>query len=244
MNELRARDNVKTVLIILVIVLTGFSGILLNHLIVLNKTGVSSDKYLKLQKDYLILYDGFVNLTSYYNISLEMYSELKSEYYFIESHYQSLQAENINLKQENEEYKNLCDNFKENITIIQKEVTELMDENMILQNILNKYNTLGDEIMLENNSKIEINANEDVTLSYSNTLSGYLTINFTSSREIYLWVGSSIDENNYYARYPSFPETCYNGHYKIPVCQNIYIYIKNADYTYKTTIDISVKLTI
>lgn len=241
---MRARDNVKTVLIILVIVLTGFSGILLNHLIVLNKTGVSSDKYLKLQKDYLILYDGFDNLTSYYNISLEMYSELKSEYYFIESHYQSLQAENINLKQENEEYKNLCDNFKENITIIQKEVTELMDENMILQNILNKYNTLGDEIMLENNSKIEINANEDVTLSYSNTLSGYLTINFTSSREIYLWVGSSIDENNYYARYPSFPETCYNGHYKIPVCQNIYIYIKNADYTYKTTIDISVKLTI
>ena len=241
---MRARDNVKTVLIILVIVLTGFSGILLNHLIVLNKTGVSSDKYLKLQKDYLILYDGFDNLTSYYNISLEMYSELKREYYFIESHYQSLQAENINLKQENEEYKNLCDNFKENITIIQKEVTELMDENMILQNILNKYNTLGDEIMLENNSKIEINANEDVTLSYSNTLSGYLTINFTSSREIYLWVGSSIDENNYYARYPSFPETCYNGHYKIPVCQNIYIYIKNADYTYKTTIDISVKLTI
>ena len=244
MNELRARDNVKTVLIILVIVLTGFSGILLNHLIVLNKTGVSSDKYLKLQKNYLILYDGFDNLTSYYNISLEMYSELKREYYFIESHYQSLQAENINLKQENEEYKNLCDNFKENITIIQKEVTELMDENMILQNILNKYNTLGDEIMLENNSKIEINANEDVTLSYSNTLSGYLTINFTSSREIYLWVGSSIDENNYYARYPSFPETCNNGHYKIPVCQNIYIYIKNADYTYKTTIDISVKLTI
>jgi hypothetical protein len=225
-------------------VLTGFSGILLNHLIVLNKTGVSSDKYLRLQKDYLILYDGFGNLTSYYNISLEMYSELKSEYYFIESHYQSLQAENINLKQENEEYKNLCDNFKENITIIQKEIAELMDENMILQNILNKYNTLGDEIMLENNSKIEINANEDVTLSYSNTLSGYLTINFTSSREIYLWVGSSIDENNYYARYPSFPETCYNGYYKIPVCQNIYIYIKNADFTYKTTIDISVKLTI
>lgn len=241
---MRARDNVKTVLIILVIVLTGFSGILINHLIALNKGGVSSNKYLKLQKDYLILYDGYVNLTTYYNISLEMYSELKSEYYFIESHYQSLQAENINLKQENEEYKNKCDNLKENITIIQKEVAELMDENMILQNILNKYNTLGDEIMLENNSKIEINANEDVTLSYSNTLSGYLTINFTSSREIYLWVGSSINEDNYYARYPPFPETCYNGYYKIPVCQNIYIYIRNADLTYKTTIDISVKLTI
>ena len=237
------KDNLKTILIIIVILEAGFSGILLNHLFILNGGGVTNTKYIELQEDYLNIYDNFMNLTNYYNTSLEMYSELRNEYSFIEDQYTLMRQEKAELKNEIEEYKNTYDILNENYTKLQAEVSNLINEISALQKLLNESRTLNDEIIMENNRKITLNANEEITLSYSNIHAGYLTINFTSTYEIFLWIGSSLDESKYYSRYPPFPDTSQNGSLKIPIYQDIYIYIKNSNLTQKTTVNISIKLT-
>lgn len=84
-------------------------------------------------------------------------------------------------------------------------------------------------ILLDENKNIEINPLGNITIKYKVPFSGYIEINFNSSEETYIWVGSTSIEQIYYSRYPTFPEVTKTGSIKIPVLPDILIYIPNPD---------------
>ena len=80
-----------------------------------------------------------------------------------------------------------------------------------------------------------------MTLSYETIYAGYIEVNFTSSVDIYFWVGSSVTEDHYYARYPPFPETASNGTFAVPAYGELYIFIKNPSEDASASVALTVK---
>jgi len=84
-------------------------------------------------------------------------------------------------------------------------------------------------------------AGENVTIYYDNDYAGYLEVNFTSTTDVYLWIGSSVGDGDYYSRFPPFPETSKEGAFKVPVCSATYFFIVNTDEEADASITLSIK---
>lgn len=179
------------------------------------------------------LYDQLVERRVFiYDLQIR-YSELNDNYLLlmnttasINAYYEEIQERYNNLTLE---YQHLEDRF-DAIYREKKHVDQELNEIILLQKTT----------IFEDNKTIELPAKSNVTLTYDALYAGYLVVNYTSSGEIVFWLGSSITENRYYARYPSFPDTTKQGSIKIPVCSTVYVFILNPN----DEIDIMVNLDI
>ncbi len=112
---------------------------------------------------------------------------------------------------------------------LRERYNELVKSNADLQRELDDilHHTL--RIVLEESKSLSLDPGENTTLVYEISVSGYAEISLTSSGEVYLWVGSSMVDDIYYARIPPFPETTLTINTKVPVSPSLYLFLDNAD---------------
>ena len=95
---------------------------------------------------------------------------------------------------------------------------------------------------LEENTTIILEPGGTADLTYQINYSGYMELNFSSTTDIYFWIGSNVAQD-YYSRYPPFPDTAFNGTYTVPVCQTVYIRIENTDPDNPAEVTLTIKVT-
>jgi len=174
---------------------------------------------------------------------------LKNNLTYLEAEYYVILKEKIDLKnniiQLEDEYSNLSrahSVLKSNYTHLEDECSALFQDKMDLEREFNNIINLNKTVFLEKNRSLEIDPSGSTILSYGTIYAGYVDVNFTSSTDIYFWIGSNVTENYYYARYPSFPSTATNGTFMVPICSTIYIYIKNPNTDIVAEIILTIKL--
>ena len=167
-----------------------------------------NNSYYDLEGNYLLLLNTSSSLEDYYSELQGMYSTLRDEYDNLEDMYSVLALEKAELQDDYSELKGIKDS-------IQGELDDIL--------------SFVKATYLEQNVSYELPAGGNMTLSYNITYAGYIEVEFNSTTDIYFWVGSSVSENGYYARYPSFSNTAYNGTITIPVCAHVYLFIVNAN---------------
>jgi hypothetical protein len=97
-------------------------------------------------------------------------------------------------------------------------------------------------MFLEENTTISLEPDGNADLTYQINYSGYMELNFSSTTDIYFWIGSNVAQD-YYSRYPPFPDTAFNGTYTVPVCQTVYIRIENADPDNPAEVTLTIEVT-
>ena len=171
-----------------------------------------------IQVAYLDLYDLYLTLEKNFSITNSYYNEITEMY--------------TDLRDEYSEY------AKGYITISQ-EKNALQNEIAVLEKIINFENY----IIFDSNRIVELPPKGNATLLYETNYAGFIEVNFTASTDIFFWIGSSINEEIYFARFPPFPNTAVNGSFKIPVCSTVYININNPNEENEVDVEFSVKYT-
>ena len=221
-----------------------------NHLItILNLIAMSLWKFMEkldLVKVFLIVLVAVLAFTSglfYYRIAQwklalekfqESYSSLQNNYEILYNRYSSIE--------------NYYNELQDKYSILSNEYTDLQNRYSNLEREKIALKTEYDEILrfeksvvIEKDKTLNLKASENTTLSYDTLFAGYIEVNFTASVDIYFWVGSSLIEDIYYARYPSFPNTATNGTFIIPVCSTVYLYIHNPNELMGATVTLTIK---
>ena len=181
-----------------------------------------NNNYFDLAGNYNSLLNTSESLEKYYSELQEMYSTLRDEYDNLGDMYSVLVLEKAELQDDYSELEGVKD-------YIQGELDDIL--------------SFSKATYLERNASYELPAGENMTLSYNITFAGYVEVEFNSSTDIYFWVGSSVSENGYYARYPSFPNTAFNGTFTIPVCVNVYLFIVNTNVDVGTSVTLTIEYT-
>lgn len=195
-------DYVKVTLAVLFIISVGFSGFFYYQLTRARSQLTQTQlSFEDFQVKYMDLYDSYLSLLNTTSSIEDHYYELQDMYFTIRS-----------------EYSNLGDRY----SILLRAEAALRSE---FEDIMN----FGKSIVLEENRTLGLSAGGNVTLSYDTIYAGYVEVNFTSSTDVVIWVGSSVTDDEYYARFPPYPNTAVNGTFKIPVCATVYIYIINSN---------------
>lgn len=182
---------------------------------------VLENTFYTFKDEYNLLYNKYLNLTTYYNYTIGKYNDyalmiddLNNENHALVININELLYE---LTSEQNKYLEILSNY----TFLKNEMNIVKTE---LENILN----FNKSIFLEIDKNIDLESHEDIIMNYNFSYSGYLEVNFTSTDEIFFWFGSSII-NDYYSRYPLWPIVSETGSFKIPVCKEIIVYIKNPN---------------
>lgn len=171
-----------------------------NYQITMNVSSVIRGYYYEALENIDLLSKSYDELQEYYTEVLDYSQWLEDECLVLQEINDSLLAEIESVRQEKE--------------IIQNELLEISQFEKIE--------------VLEENSDFIISANGNITLIYNLTYSGFITVSFTASSELFLWVGSSISNDVYYTRYPiSFPQIAKEGEFVLPACQTLYIFLSN-----------------
>ena len=178
-----------------------------------------NESYRSLESNYLSLLNTSASLEGYYSDLQDMYSSIRSEYSILEDSYSNLTQDNAIL---------LGDYFA------------LLDENEDLEKELDELLTFSKDMVLDNMT-VEILPGRNVTLIYDIEYAGYVEVNFSSSVDILFWVGGSGIEGTYYARYPDYPNTAFNGTFTIPVIETAYLYIGNPNDELAATVSFTVR---
>lgn len=126
-------------------------------------------------------------------------------------------------------------------SVLEGMYSDLLREKAALQKEFDEIMGFNRSLILENNRTVELSVGGDTTLSYETIYAGYLEVYFTSSVDIFFWVGSSLTEDRYYSRYPPFPETALNGTILVPVYGDLYIFIKNPSEDASASVTLTVK---
>jgi hypothetical protein len=113
--------------------------------------------------------------------------------------------------------------------------------NTLLQREYNDVINHDKQVLLEEKQGLRLQPDENTTIIYEIPASGYVEIEVNSTKEIFVWVGSSIIDETYYARLPSFPQTASVLSFKVPVSPDLYFFIENAD-TDEAEIEYSINL--
>ncbi len=224
-------DYVKIFLIIFMIIFGGASAFLyyqvgeknleIDAILAIAQDNYShlNESYRSLESNYLSLLNTSASLEGYYSDLQDMYSSIRSEYSILEDSYSNLTQDNAIL---------LGDYFA------------LLDENEDLEKELDELLTFSKDMVLDNMT-VEILPGGNVTLIYDIEYAGYVEVNFSSSVDILFWVGSSGIEGTYYARYPDYPNTAFNGTFAIPVIETAYLYIGNPNDELAATVSFTVR---
>ena len=198
------------------------------------------DTYQSFKEEYEVLYDRYLNLTAYYNNSIDKNVNLLSDIINLEFEIGNLNIEYGDVMITANELRSELNYTNERYITLLNNYTDLSNEFYIIQSELHNGSAFKEISFLEESRIISLGPGEDVVLNYAFSYSGYLEVNFTSTNEIYFWFGSSII-SDFYSRYPLWPEVSNNGSCKIPICKDIYVYIKNPNET-SITIDLSMKV--
>ena len=198
------------------------------------------DTYQSFKEEYEVLYDRYLNLTVYYNNSIDKNVNLLNDVIYLESEISDLNMEVDDVMRVTNELRNELNYTNERYITLLDNYTVLSSEFYIIQSELYNGSAFEEVSFLEENRIINLDPGEDVVFNYAFSYSGYLEVNFTSTNEVYFWFGSSI-VNDFYSRYPLWPEVSNNGSCKIPICKDIYVYIKNPNDT-SITMDLSMKV--
>jgi uncharacterized membrane-anchored protein YhcB (DUF1043 family) len=143
------------------------------------------------------------------------YLELHDQSTALNTYYQELQTR---YNESMEDYEELNRNY----TKVLKEYQDLKKEYF---DVINHKKNL----ILEEDREITLKGGDNVSLNYSIPASGYIELEYESTEEIYLWIGSTIQEEGYYARYPAFPDTATSASVKIPVSPDLVVFIGNPN---------------
>ena len=180
-------------------------------------------KYSDLAEKYETSINASSVLRGYYNELQGSYDILLLNFGDIQDYYEDLQGDMENLQNNYLELENLYGSL-----LLEKELLEL---------------ELGDIIgfkkrmVLEENKTLVLYAEDNRTLSYEMPFAGFIELNFTSSVDIVIWVGSSVIDDLYYARIPpTFPDTSNGGSFTIPALRTIYVYLYNPNETLETEV--------
>ena len=179
-----------------------------------------------------------LDLSENYNESLSVSSTLRSYYSELGVNYKTLLSTN-------EELQSYCEQIQDDIDGLTSEYLELVNDYDFLliekldvqESLENDIAELVDIVNLNKNRSLDnqtliISSQGNQSLTYELNYSGYVEINFNSSSDIIIWVGSSISDDVYYARIPfRFPETAVTGTYVVPVCRDVFFYIINPSET-------------
>jgi hypothetical protein len=151
-----------------------------------------------------------------------MYQDMRQEY----SDLLGLQSGII---QENAELKDQISQLNLEKDVIQKELDDLL--------------SFSKSTIIVNNSSHVLPPGGNTTLTYDIVYAGYIEVNFTSTTDIFLWIGSPVSEDAYYFRYPSFPHTAFKGAFIVPVSHAVFLFIENADVELSSEVNITIKYT-
>ncbi len=177
-----------------------------------------NESYVNLASNYLSILNTTTTLEGYYSDLQEMYSSIRSEYSILEGSFSVLTRNHAEL---------------------QSDYYSLLEERDSLERELDeRLNFSRDEVLEE--AIVDILPGGNITRVYDIQYAGYLVINFSSSADIIFWVGSSVTEGIYYARYPDYPNTASKGSFTIPVLETVYLYIGNPNDELGTTVSFSV----
>ena len=103
--------------------------------------------------------------------------------------------------------------------------------------------TFSKSTTIVNNTSYVIPPGGNTTISYDIDYAGYIEVNFTSTTDIFLWIGSPVSEDAYYFRFPAFPHTAFNGTFSVPVSNAIFLFIENTDVELSGVVIITIKYT-
>jgi len=156
----------------------------------------------------------------------ESYSKLQNDYVALQDTYSAVRSDYITLR---DEYSKLQDLHS---------ACEM--EKRAIQNEYNEVLSYEKRIVLEEDKTLNLTARGDAKLWYDIPLAGYIEVNFSASSDIYLWVGSSLTQGVYYARYPPFPHTAMNGTVVIPVCDEVFLQVNNPNEFTNSTVTLTI----
>lgn len=117
------------------------------------------------------------------------------------------------------------------------EKAALQDEFGELEAILN----LERSVVRESNRTVELMPEGNMTFTYDAAYAGFIEVNFTASADVFFWVGGSLDEGRYYARFPAFPNTALNGTFRVPVVDVVKFKVFNPNEEVDAVVLLSIK---
>jgi len=171
----------------------------------------------------------------------QAFEALQANYLGLREGYISLQNDTSTLETYYDDVQEKYSSLKSEYTDLQNRYSSLQREKMLLQNEHDEILNLQKEILLEKFKTLEISPEDNATMFYDVDF-GYIKVNFTSSAEVFFWIGSSLTEGIYYTRYPPFPNTVVNGTFVVPVCDDLYILIYNPNLDVASKISLTIKL--
>ena len=143
------------------------------------------------------------------------YDALENRTQTLETYYQQLQ----------DQYSSLMTDY----TDLKGRYEALIQSNALLQREYNDVINHNKQVLVEEKHSLRLAPAENVTIVYEIPASGYVEIEVNSTKEIFVWVGSSFVDEIYYARFPSFPQTASVFSFKVPASPSLYFFIENAD---------------
>ena len=172
------------------------------------------------------------------------FNEFQIRYLDLYDRYDVLLNTTSTLNSYYDELRNLYSVLREEYSNLENQYVNLLLEKNVLEGKLNESEeniNFEKSIILDSNKTIELSPNGNATIIYNVSYAGLLEVNFSASSDVFIWVGCSMIENCYYARYPSFPKTSSNGSFKIPVCATVYINVNNPNEEIITVIFLSIE---
>jgi len=230
-------DNLKVVLIISTIVFAGASAFLyFRYDDGLDLIAGLEENLLSLDAQYTKLADDYVTLLNNSNILQEFYLDTRSNYNELQIMYQALR----------QEYSDLQGLHSGSIQVnadLLDEISQLNVEKDAIQKELDDTLSFSISMIIEDNASYIIPPGGNMTISYDIVYAGYIEVNFTSTTDIFLWIGSPVSSDVYYSRFPVFPRTAFNGTFVVPVSNEVFLYMENTDVEMSGEIIITIKYT-
>lgn len=173
-------------------------------------------------------------LNGYLYFQLKEYDNLKNEYVVLynrttlqEGYYNNLTDMYTDIRSE---YDQLSNNYKD---LLQKHYNLTREHDDILN--------YKKEIMLTYNESIVLPIKSNSSYTYELPFSGYILMNFTADDDIYVWIGSSMVDGVYFARYPQFPETTEAASFIVPVAPDLSVFIGNPNEFDEARVNFTIK---
>ncbi len=134
------------------------------------------------------------------------------------------------------------DSLQDNAELMDQ-ISQLNVEKEAIQKELDDTLSFRKSTIIENNTSYVIPPGGNKTIAYDIVYAGYIEVNFTSTTDVFLWVGSPVSEAVYYSRFPVFPRTAFNGTFIVPVSNTVFLFIENTDIVESGEIIMTIKYT-
>jgi len=172
--------------------------------------------------------------------------DLQSGYLELHGNYLSLENRSLTLEGFYNELQDMYSTLRGEYSNLEDAYSNALQEKAILQQELanaSEVLNFNRGVLLEVNRTLELSAEGNVTLSYEVVYAGFVEVSFNASEDVVVWVGSSVSEGEYYARYPAFPETAFNGTFRVPAMATVYINVFNPNEEVGATVTLTIKYT-